>query len=227
MIRIEEYERKGLVHETQILNNILSLWSPFITLEYMEFSGNSRKNPSHPAEITYDFKLLAKDCDKYREMGYYVSSFRKIAKYYPVFKNLVDVPSKVELLLNEGLRGSPAEYEVGRYYMGQGGLVVYLEERITAGTIIPNTNDYFVVYVLNLWSENKGKMMLPKRGESRMLDWFPEDTELKGEFEPWFNIYLAPLKKIQADYRLDVTEWINTTKVSFMNWKENPFEVRK
>lgn len=216
MIQIEDYKRKGLFHETQILNTMLSLWSPFIRLESIGYSGDSKNNPSHPVEIKYNFEPLAKDYHKYRKTGYSQSNFRTIARYYPIVENLgVDASKAKTVYAHNGLRGSPAVYEVGRYYMGPGGLVIYLDERI---------EDEFVVYVLNLWSDNKGKMML----KNKAIGPSPESFQLKGEFTPWFNTYVAPLRKLQKDYKLDVTEWINPIKeLSFMNWNGNPFEVKQ
>ena len=216
-MKIQDYERKGISHETEILKNMLSLWSPFIRLKSIGYSGDSRVNPSHPVEITYDFELLAKDFHKYTETEYYPSSFRNLAQFYPVIENLgLDALSAERRLLNGELKGIPEGYKVGRYYMGGDGLVIYIDEI---------NEDFPIVYVLNLWSENKGEKMLPH------IRYYPEDVtkqyQLKGEFKPWFNIYVATLNKLKSDYPLDVTEWINPLrKVSFMNWKENPFEVK-
>jgi hypothetical protein len=221
MVQIEDYERKGLFHETQILNAMLSLWSPFIRLESIGYSGDSGRNPSHPVEIKYDFEPLAKDYHKYRKTGYSdsVQTFRELARYYPIVKNLnVDASKARTVYAPNGLKGSPAVYEVGRYYMGQRGLVIYLEERI---------EDNFVVYVLNLWSDYLNELMLQGKGINPYYGLSPEDFQIKGEFKPWFNIYVAPLWKLQNEYKLDVTEWINPIKeISFMNWKENPLEVK-
>lgn len=215
-MKIQDYERKGISHETEILKNMLSLWSPFIRLKSIGYSGDSRINPSHPVEITYDFELLAKDFHKYTVTEYYPSSFRNLAQFYPVIKNLgLDALSAVRLL-NDGYRGSPAEYKVGRYYMGSGGHVIYIDEI---------NEDFPIVYILNLWSENKGDKMLP------IITYYPKDLtkqyKLKGEFKPWFNIYVATLNKLKSDYPLDVTKLINPLRgVSFMNWNENPLEVK-
>ena len=225
-MKIQDYERKGISHETEILKNMLSLWSPFIGLESIGYSGDSRVNPSNPVEITYDFELLVKDYPKHKGTEYYypsegfirgLTSFRNLAQFYPLIKNLgLDNLSAGRRLLNGELKGIPEGYKVGRYYMGGDGLVIYIDEI---------NEDFPIVYVLNLWSENKGEKMLPH------IRYYPEDVtkqyQLKGEFKPWFNIYVATLNKLKSDYPLDVTEWINPLrKVSFMNWNENPFEVK-
>jgi len=111
-----------------------------------------------------------------------------------------------------GVSDEPIEFKEGHYYMGSGEnpLVIYIDEANAE-------EDYYTIYVLNLWTTYYGKMHNMFSGGN-----------IKGQAKPWFNIYRVPLRKLNSNYKIDITKWINPLRrVSFMNWNQIPWEVNK
>ena len=207
--------------DERILNNMLSLWSPYIELEDLKFI-KANSNPSHRFEISYDFTpfvnshknpsgILLKEILVYK-IPYYL-------KTYPVMKNMNVVMKKARDLISYGITDEKIRWQVGHYYMGggsQGPLIIYIDdkEKLEYKNALNGFETLYTVYVLNLFTGGEGI-------------YFGENYRWKGKAKPWFNVYKVPQRKLWGDYKLDITDWIDGAKMaSFMNWKENPFEVK-
>jgi len=60
-LRMNNYQWKGDKFDLEILQNMLDLWSPYITLEEIKMA--KRKTPSHDITVSYDFEPLKKEYD--------------------------------------------------------------------------------------------------------------------------------------------------------------------
>ena len=207
---MDDWKWEGLDKDERILNNMLSLWSPYIELEDLEFI-KARRNPSHNIEVSYDFTpfvnshknpsgILLKDILIYN-VPYYI-------KVYPVMKNMDVVMKKARDLISYGKTDEKISWQIGHYYMGGGSLsplIIYIDdkEELEDKTI-------YTIYVLNLFTGEKGI-------------YFGDAYRLKGTAKPWFNVYKVPQRKLWSEYKLDITDWIDGAKMaSFMNWNKNP-----
>jgi len=207
---MDDWKWEGLDKDERILNNMLSLWSPYIKLEDLEFI-RATSNPSHKFEISYDFTpfvnshknasgILLKDILIYN-VPYYI-------KTYPVMKNMDVVMKKARDLISYGITDERISWQEGHYYMGGGSqspLIIYIDDK----KVLKDENVY-TVYVLNLFSGDRGI-------------YFGENYRWKGTAKPWFNVYKVPQRKLWSEYKLDITDWIDGAKMaSFMNWNKNP-----
>lgn len=214
-LSMKGYQHKGLEYDKKILTNMLSLWSPYLKLEDIVFR-KVMSNPSHEVLVTYDLEPLRNkfreetdnDGTSLRDLGV---SMNQYTAYYPVMKNLnlFKEPNSARLFLTYGNVNEKIEFKEGHYYMGGSRpLVIYIDTIEEFG----DGEKVYTMYVLNLWATHGGNPLLGSH------DGF------KGFCQPWFNIYKVPIRKLISDYKLDVTDWIDASaKISFMNWKGNPF----
>ena len=212
-LSMKDYQHKGLDFDRKILTNMLSLWSPYLKLEDIEFI-KARSNPSHSITVEYDFEPLHKIFDVttdeegmlLKHLGW---SFRQFVAYYPAMENLnlFKAPYEARKILNFGIKDEELEWKEGHYYVGGASspIVVYIDD-IEEG----ERETIYTLYVLNLWATYKN---------------FPLEVRntIEGVCEPWFNVYKVPQRKLRSDYKLDITDWIDgAKKASFMNWNGNP-----
>lgn len=211
-LSMRDWKWEGLDKDERILNNMLSLWSPYIELEDIEYR-KATSNPSHIVEVSYDFKPFVNsytttDGFKLSEMLLY--EVPKYLRTYPVMKNMNVPVSKARDLLSYGETDKEINWEVGHYYMGGGSqtpLIIYIDEKKQLGD-----KDIYTIYVLNLFRGDGG---------ISFTDYHWHTT--KGNAKPWFNIYKVPQNKLWSEYKLDITDWIDGAKIkSFMNWNKNP-----
>lgn len=208
-LRMTKYQWKGDKFDLEILQNMLDLWSPYITLEDITMD-EPQANPSHHIAVSYDFTPLRKeyndkkiDSNSLYSLGW---RFTQYVKLYPLMKNLDLNIQEAREAVSYGVSDKPIEFKEGHYYMGGGGspLVVYIDEANAE-------EDYYTMYVLNLWATFKGPAMLNT------------SDDFKGQSLPWFNLYRVNLRKLKSDFKIDITDWINGfLRVSFMNWDSNP-----
>lgn len=212
---LKNYQHKGLDFDKKILNNMLSLWSPYLELNGMSFHG-LRSNPTYSVEVSYDFRPLKEKWaeakveggELVRHLGW---SLEQYASLYPVMENLNLLnPKKAGYYLAWGINDEGMEWKEGHYYMGVAKfLVIYIDKIEYVENDYGITDKKFTVLFLNLRADYRGPAIF-KEGD-------------KGVCYPYFNITQMSFSLLQDDYRIDVTEWIDgSVKVRFMNWDGNP-----
>lgn len=210
-LSMKDWKWEGLDKDERILNNMLSLWSPYIELKDIKYS-KATSNPSHDFEVSYNFSPFVNSYttpEGFKLSDTLLYQVPSYIKTYPVMKNM-NVPYPIARnLINFGETDKKINWEVGHYYMGGGGqtpLIIYINDinKLEDKTV-------YTVYVLNLF-----------RGEGGI--YFGDTYRWIGTAKPWFNVYKVPQSKLWSEYKLDITDWIGGAKrASFMNWKGNPF----
>ena len=209
---MKDWKWEGLDKDERILNNMLSLWSPYIELEDIEYR-KATSNPSHDVEVSYDFKPFVyshktPEGTKLSEMLLY--EIPKYLRAYPVMKNMNVPYPKARDLLSYGETDEEINWEVGHYYMGGGSqtpLIIYIDDKKEL-----EDKTVYTIYVLNLF-----------RGDGGVTFEDYKWTKKEGGAKPWFNVYKVPQRKLWSEYKLDITDWIDDAKrASFMNWNRNP-----
>jgi hypothetical protein len=231
-LSINNWKWEGIHKDERILKNMIGLWSPYIAFYDLEFIKATSK-PSHRFEVSYDFTpfvnsytnpegIIIKDMEQIIFPPSLVYNVPYYIKTYPVMKNMNVVMKKARDLISYGIKDKKIRWQVGHYYMGGGSqspLIIYIDDKEELDWEYPNEFEtIYTVYVLNLFGGDGGIHF--NSGEYDEWKW-------KGTAKPWFNVYKVPKRKIGSDYKLDITDWIDGAKMaSFMNWKENPLEVK-